>query len=307
MEALLKNIPIFLICDDNYSPYMAVMIASVCENTGSHISFHAIGKGLSEKNRLKIEEMKEKYKNFEFDYKVFDASKTFNIPYLKLARMSSSTYIRMALPDLYPEINKALIMDVDIIALDDIAKLWNQDLEGCFFAAANDALETEKGAYLAFKKNMEVEIDCNYANCGVMIIDCEKWRKNQITQKCLEIEEKYRDKLTCADQDVINKVFLGEFKELDTRFNSLFGLEDNIVNRHFCHLRKPWFSQYNVEGDLIKNFDDWWKYAEKTPFYEELKKSFEESNGSAEKTNLKYRQISTFALLKNNIKRKKNA
>lgn len=300
-----KNIPIFLICDDNYSPYMAVMIASICENTDCHISFHAIGKGLSEKNRQKIEEMKETYKNFDFDfdYKVFNASKAFDIPYLHLVRMSSSTFIRMALPDLYPEINRALIMDVDIIALDDIVKLWNQNLEDYIFAAANDALDTNNGAYLEFKKNMNVEIECNYANCGVMIIDCEKWRNNQITRKCFELEEMYRDKLNCADQDVINKVFLGEFKELDCRFNSLFGLEDNIVNRHFCYLRKPWFSQYNVEGDLIRNFDDWWRYAEKTPFYEELKKEFEKTNASAEKTKLKYWQLSVLALARNKIKK----
>lgn len=304
----MNNIPIFLICDDNYTPYMATMIASICYNTKSLINFHVIGKGTSDNNKAQIEKMKNTFKNFAIDYKVFDATESFNIPYLSLSRMTSSTFIRMSLPDLYPELTRALVMDVDIISLQDIVKLWEIDLEDYHFAAA---LDKPFDAYYKFKKCMNVDVDCNYANCGVMLLNCEKWRKDKITQKCLDIEKKYRDNLTCADQDVINKIFLGKFKLLDCKYNSLLGNDNDIINRHFCHLRKPWLSKYNIEGDEIKNFDDWWRFAKMTPFYNQLKLKYEEfnngsKNNSPKETQTQYRKMEAIALARNLLKRKQN-
>lgn len=304
----MNKIPIFLICDDNYAPYMATMIASVCFNTKYFVEFHVVGKGISDQNKKMIDEMKKTFPNFDIDYKIIDITKDFNISYLSLVRMTSSTFIRMLLPDLYPEINRVLIMDVDIISLEDISSLWNETLDNYLWAASID--KPVGGAYLTFKKNMDVAHDCKYANCGVMILDCKKWRDEKISMKCLDIEKKYRDKLNCADQDVINKVFLGDFKELDSKYNSLLGLEENIINRHFCYLRKPWFSKYNVEGDEIKNFDDWWKYAKMTPFYEMLKLKFEENNANGAQNAIrvlkKYETMQMFSDLRNKI-RKDNA
>ena len=294
----MDRIPVFLICDDNYAPYMAVMIASVCSNTDCHIEFHVIGKGISPENREKIESMKRQFPGFSIDYTELNVSETLGIPYLALSRMTPSTFIRMLLPELYPEIDKALVMDVDMISLRDISLLWKENLEGFIFAAALDAPPV---AYHIFKKNMDVEEDCGYANCGIMLIDCRKWREEKITEKCIGIEKRYRDKLTCADQDVINKVFLGDFKQLDSRYNSLLGEEDNIINRHFCALRKPWNSRYNVEGNLIRHFDDWWKYAEMTPFYDELTDGYSKFNNggeSAEQTVMNYQRIEKQFLLK---------
>lgn len=305
----MKNrIPVFLICDDNYVPYMATMIASICYNTENFIEFHVIGKGISEENQHKINQMKQNFQNFSIDYKIYDVTKECDIKYLVLSRMTSSTFIRMLLPNLYPEIDRALIMDVDMISMQDISKLWNIDLDNYIFAAT---LDEPLDAYYIFKDNMNVSVDCKYANCGLMLIDCKKWRDNQITQKCLEIEKQYRDKLNCADQDVINKVFLGNFKEIDSRFNSLLGNEDNIINRHFCYLRKPWFSKFNVEGDLIKNFEDWWKYAQMTPFYERLKLNYNEmtNNGednSASKAQRNYKRMEMISCVRNLMKSKGN-
>lgn len=278
MSEASNNIPIFLICDDNYAPYMATMIASICYNTKHFIEFHVVGKGIADKNKLLIKNMQQTFPNFSIDYKTIDITKDYNIDHLSLIRMTSSTFIRMLLPDLFPKVNKALIMDVDIISLQDINLLWNEKLNGFIWAASLDL--PKEAAYYSFKKNMDVSTDCKYANCGVMIINCKKWRDEKISAKCLEIEKKYREKLNCADQDVINKVFLGKFKELDSRYNSLWGKEEDIINRHFCYLRKPWFSEYNIEGEKIKNFEDWWKYAQMTPFYENLKSKFDENNAN---------------------------
>lgn len=303
---MINNIPIFLICDDNYSPYMATMIASICNNTKSYIEFNVIGKGISDANKMLLEKMKESFSNFNIDYKTFDVKKECDITYLVLSRMTYSTFIRMLLPDLYPQIDRALIMDVDMISLNDISSLWEQNLGNYTFAAT---LDEPLDAYYIFKKNLGVDEDCKYANCGLMLINCKKWRDDNISQKCIEIEKLYRDKLNCADQDVINKVFLGNFLQLDNKYNSLLGNETEIINRHFCYLRKPWYSKYNIDGGLIKNFDDWWYYAKMTPFYEQLKFQYDSLNNNADKdlANIakdNYKKMEMIAYIRNKIKNK---
>lgn len=293
-----------MICDDNYSPYLATMVASICSNTGAFVECHVIGKGTGGRNRTMIESMKERFPNFSIDFRVCDPSGIYGIDYLSLSRMTVSTFIRMLLPDLYPEIDRALIMDVDIISLQDIGLLWKQELDGHVFAAALDEPDTARRAFL---RNLEVDTDCRYANCGVMIVDCRKWRERGITARCLEVERKYRDVLECADQDVINKVFLGDFKVLESRFNSLLGNDEDMVNRHFSWLRKPWFSKYNAVGDLIKNFDDWWHYAAMTPFYPEVKARYDSltqgDDSSALKARANYERMEMLSFIRNSMKR----
>ena len=300
----MDRIPIFLICDDNYAPYMGVMIASICSNTDCYMEFHVIGKGISPENRQKIETMKQQFPCFSMDYTDYHVSETLGIPYLVLSRMTSSTFIRMLLPELYPDIDKALVMDVDMLLLKDISLLWKESLDGYIFAAALDA---PPSAYQIFQKNMDVDQDCAYANCGFMLIDCKKWRAENITAQCIEIEQRYRDKLECADQDVINKVFLGNFKQLDGRYNSILGEEENIINRHFCASRKPWNSKYDMSGNLIRHFDDWWHYAEMTPFFDELKDGYHRFNRngeSAEQTIMRYTKVLTNQLRQRIIREK---
>jgi len=301
----MDRIPVFLICDDNYAPYMAVMIASICSHTACFMEFHVIGTGISPENQQKIDTMKIQFENFSIDYRTYNAAEALGIPYLVLSRMTPSTYIRMLLPEIYPEIDRALVMDVDMISLSDISPLWKEDTRQYIFAAAPDS---PPGARNHFLEHMEVDTDCMYANCGLMLIDCRKWRDEDITGQCIEIEKKYRDKLWCADQDVINKVFLGNFKKLDSRYNSLLGEEDNIINRHFCAERKPWNSRYNIEGDLIRNFDDWWTYAKLTPFYDELLDGYNRFNANGEsagQTVANYKKIQSKFLLDMIVRRMK--
>lgn len=302
----MANIPIFLICDDNYSPYMATMIASICSNSKSHFHFYVVGKGISSDNQHKIESMKLDFPNFSIEYKIIDMEKEYNIDYLFIGRMTASTFIRMALPDIFPKVERALIMDVDIISLNDLSSLWTIDLDDKILAASEDY---PKDAYLLFKHNFNLSLDCDYVNCGVMIIDCKKWRDNEITQKCFELEKQYRDKLYCSDQDIINYVCLNKIKVIDAKYNSLLGKEPEIINRHFCFLRKPWNSKYDSKGNIINHFEEWWKYAKLTPYYDLLivqyKKfnQFQEANPEATVKNYKKMELLTMA--KNRMKIRK--
>ena len=51
---------------------------------------------------------------------------------------SKSTYFRLFLPNLYPNYDKILYLDSDIVILDDVAKLYNINIKNCLLGAARN-------------------------------------------------------------------------------------------------------------------------------------------------------------------------
>ena len=48
------RIPIFLSSDNNYAPFVATTIASICDNTKSFCDFYILDGGIEEENKEKI-------------------------------------------------------------------------------------------------------------------------------------------------------------------------------------------------------------------------------------------------------------
>ena len=49
-----ESIPIFLSSDNNYAPFVATTIASICDNTESYCDFYILDGGIDEENKKKI-------------------------------------------------------------------------------------------------------------------------------------------------------------------------------------------------------------------------------------------------------------
>ena len=51
---------------------------------------------------------------------------------------TKTTYFRLFIPDLYPQYDKVLYLDSDIVVLGDIAELYNTNIKGNLVAAVPD-------------------------------------------------------------------------------------------------------------------------------------------------------------------------
>ena len=136
----MKNIPIFLSSDNNYAPYAAAAIASVCDNTKSFVDFYILDSGISDENKAKIEKLKEQFPNFSVEYIKADTEKLFaEIEYKNQSKyISMATYNRFLIPYIKPELEKVIYLDVDLIVTLDIAELYDIDLSGYSIAAVYD-------------------------------------------------------------------------------------------------------------------------------------------------------------------------
>jgi lipopolysaccharide biosynthesis glycosyltransferase len=253
----MTNIPIFLAADDNYAPFVATTIASVCDNTDSFVDFYILDGGISLENKEVILNVKKYFKNFSVEFIKIDVKKEFK-GFFTSSYITLSSYSRFLIPQLKPNLDKVLYIDVDVVVMGDIKDLYEQDLEEYALGAV-----IEQGGidYVRRSKlNIEMAEDSVYFNAGILVIDSKKWRAKKVFKGLSNIVKEYNSKLLCHDQDALNKYFEANYKLLDKKFN-VMDTNDEIIIRHFASTIKPWNIPINESFPSLKHSEDFQKYA----------------------------------------------
>ena len=293
-----KNIPVCLCCDLNYLRYACVTLASVAYTSSEPVDFYILHSGISkELQNIVVNWMKSRFPKDSLTF--LDISRQLSLINVKQVRhFNALVFGRYFIPQLLPGAHKAIYLDSDTIVLDDIAALGGAALGGAALGGA--ALG---GIYEYWQDNNDwgekIKNDLEYLNLsgthkyfssGVLLLDCDKWRQENITQRLLDLYQKYREITQYPDQDPLNKLFENNYKELDAKFNvteqtiisykgtELLDLKNAVVVRHFAGDNKPWNQVYlysDANGkDCSDNFNDWWFFAGMTPFYDAISNDF---------------------------------
>lgn len=289
-----ENINIFYIGQDDLIELLATSICSVCDNTSSFVDFYILDCGICGLNKRKLEDLKLQFDNFELNFLKIDLN-VFNG--LKKYKGFSDFWSKLLIPELTPTLNKAIYLDTDTVILDDIKLLWEQDLEN-YPLGAVPATYYDKWRDDAFNAVYPKTDKWLFINTGMLLIDCDKWRENSITENILQLCKKYNDVLDVAvgyDEAMVSLYFENNFKVLDCRFNlsdhenHLKEFEpfyndiyidnewENIVIRHYAGSDKPWVCLRNdYDGNILKNYNAFWFYVKMTPFVIGLYQRFKE-------------------------------
>ena len=272
------NVPVFLSSDNNYAPFVATTIASICDNTKSFIEFYILDSGIFEENKEKICSLKKQFPNFSIEFIEIDSKKIFDGIDYSTAQdyISISTYNRFLIPDLKPRINKALYSDVDVIFLNDIKKMYDEDLDNYIIGAVWEKYIKQEEVQKRINR-LDLSQNCKWFSSGNLIIDCQKWREKNVTRELFNLIAEYNNKLVFNDMDILNKYFDGNYKLIDEKYcwlNQYYDFygepKEQIVIRHFNGPTKPWQIR-PIEGKVMpKNISDFWHYAKMTPYYEQL-------------------------------------
>lgn len=144
-----------------------------------------------------------------------------------------ATAYRLLLGDLLPDINRVIYIDIDILILGDLERLFDTSLEGNVLGASPAwsmeqararnvnlglsglALQMPAGQYLDDIIGMR---DCIYFNAGVLLIDLELWRNKKVKEQCFQFFENNL-LLLFTDQDALNHVLRKNVYFLDEGWN----------------------------------------------------------------------------------------
>ena len=255
---------IHIVCatDENYAPFASIMMKSVLEHTSSFVNFYVLDGGIHKKTKSLIRKDLKKYPHKKIHYinmASFDLDRFPNVKHYSL-----NAFSRYFIPELFPNIEKILYMDVDIVVTQDIRQLYDQDLSGYAIGAVLE--DFYEGNYTTLKKYIWPNYQGNdqYFNSGVLLFDIQKLIQMNFTEKAINLTIQLFDKLSCPDQDVLNILFENNFKKLDYRFNfmpdhiyylrekhpELPDITPTVI--HYCW-KKPWkdMSLAQTEFDKI--------------------------------------------------------
>lgn len=285
-----NGISIFLSSDNNYAPFVATTICSIMDNTSSYVNFYILDGGISSENIEKIKKVKEKFLNFSIEFIEIDTKKEFkNFP--TRLHFSIDMYTRFLIPELRPDLKKVIYSDVDVIFNDDVQKLLDERLDNHVIGAVPyifGYLNPRRDEIMSYHKRLKLSDDHKYFESGLLLIDADLWRKNNITEKLIrEVENNPSDVILTPDQDVFNMVFDNNYKKLNNKYivvpHRKKVMQSDIETRksiekpfiiHYAGADKPW---NNPKMDMADYF---WKYARMTSFYEELIFDFHKNNFS---------------------------
>jgi len=277
-----REIPIFFTADDNYIPYLDVAISSLIANASKDYFYRIIvlNTGIRTENVAKVK-MNER-PGFAIDF-IDISSQIENIKaYFKnVYHFSIVTYYRIFIGSLFPQYDKIVYLDCDIVVLGDISKLYNTPLgENIFGAVSDQYVAATEEFRLYAEKAIGVDPD-TYFNAGVLLISLEQFRKNDIENKFKNLIKEHNFDLLDPDQAYLNYLCFGKTLILPSGWNkspteAVCEGNKNIV--HYNLYKKPW--QY----DDVMDGEYFWKYAKKSPFYDlilKVKTSFGEDERAA--------------------------
>ena len=253
----LEYINICFACDERYVQHLCCTLVSLIDNKNKEDLFNIIilDGGISVESQNYIKELS---KNHKVEFRKIDSKMFENCPLTDFAKHinSLSTYYRFLLSSI-TNASKILYLDCDLIVKNSLREFYDMDLENCYVAGVRDSYEIENCERLALSK---------YINAGVMLVNLDLWRNDNIEKKLFDWCMNNQDKIKWQDQDVLNVVLQDKIVYVPDVCNAQvseveFGTtkEFNQIAKkamivHYVGGTKPWqYSAFSINEYYIKN------------------------------------------------------
>ncbi len=190
-----------------------VSIYSLLKNSSSTHQIILLSSKITLENKNKITKLvtenKSTIKIIEIDDFLEKMAKKFNLPKM---RGNYSTYARIFLADLLPDLYDVLLIDSDTLVIGEIDNYMKQNIENVMCASKD---------YVILNKHSNHEdafFSNTYYNMGILYVNLNKWRSLNLTSLFSErFDQSYKPKI--ADQSLINKYLQEYICESDLKFN----------------------------------------------------------------------------------------
>ncbi len=285
-----NNVAVVFSANDFYVPYLSALLQSVKQNSNLQHNYDilVLTNDISKDNQALLSKQ---LAADNFSLRFVDVGRLMrsyrNLPLRGHFRIE--TYFRILLPEMLPQYDKILYLDSDMIVCDDVAKLYNEDVEGYLLAACLDA--DSAGLYNGYEPNKKYYIDnvlklkepYKYFQAGTILFNLKEFRKTYTVDQMMKFASSYQWEL--LDQDVLNYLAQGKAKFVDMAWNVMMDWRGKRIRDiislaprdlaaqymqarkapkviHYAGPDKPW--DFPI-SDFAWEF---WQYARQTPYYE---------------------------------------
>lgn len=275
----MRTVPIAFAFDNNFIMPACVCISSLLMNANED-TYYDIFILHSQKEKLdeeRLNSLSHYYPNCRIQYRTIDS--TFDNAF-EVRGITTSTYYRLLIPEIITEYDKIIYSDVDVIFRSDLSDTYfNTDMTNSYVAGVNALIQFIPDLKKYYSKLGNVNIS-GIIYAGNIIFNSVNIRKDNLVERFKEL---VKNNYKFQDLDVLNIACQGKITYLEPSFclttyvadlsiydrNNLQSVWNNdeinkALKTGIVHYngQKPW------KGYCV-NFDIWWEYYRKSPFFDE--------------------------------------
>lgn len=262
------RIPIFLASDDNYLPYLAVTVKSIDDLSSDEYIYDVriLGEGLNAHSLALINSMPLRNTTVS----VVNVTEHIGVMRggLKLRLRdyySESIFYRLFIADMFPEFQRVIYIDCDVVLVSDIAELYFTDMGDSIIAAVPDECIPSVPAFVEYVDRWVGVTADKYINSGVLVMNLAEFREAGIFDSFAEAVEGENPDTVAPDQDYLNALCHGRIHYLGGEWNKQPNEQNPIpVSQlkliHYNMFKKPWHYTDVLYGE------EFWRVARTTPF-----------------------------------------
>jgi lipopolysaccharide biosynthesis glycosyltransferase len=228
---------VVLAADDNFAMPLAVTIRSALDNLSPDRTLRVfiLDAGIREETRSRLVQSWPRGR-YRIEWLKVDASSLFDVPVS--GHVNLVTYYRVLISRVLPaEISRVIYLDADLVVCADLGRLWDCAFNGQWCLAAQDCAAPYLDSSQALAnyelcasmlgssrpvpnlRELGLQGDAAYFNAGVLLVDLDGWRRENLSARMLDCLARYRQHVTWWDQYALNVVLAGRWGRLDPRWN----------------------------------------------------------------------------------------
>ncbi|MGA1204694.1 MAG: glycosyltransferase family 8 protein [Opitutales bacterium] len=215
MDSTNKTYPVVFCSDRNMLAALHVAALTILENFEGRgrLEYHLFHDSLEDADiELLRETLSGSSKDWTLTAHLLEAKELEGFPTLM---GSTATYLRLFVPNHF-DCPRILYCDIDTLCRVDLSELFEMDMEGCPAGMIPEAPITAC-ADPGIVSLLGDRASGNYFNAGVLLVDCEKWKADNLTSECLEFLAS--TPVNIWDQSALNFVLHGMVKPLPVQYN----------------------------------------------------------------------------------------
>lgn len=272
------SVPIIFAIDDNVVVPCGVTITSLLRNASPDTLYNIFI--LCEEDKLPEESRNKLLAAFSSEInchiEFVDVGDSYSdVP--EMQRITKATYYRLLIPTLFPQFDRAIYSDIDIIFQRDLSELYEKSFPNNELIAATLDLAIDEKYF--FRSDLPSKIGksvTDYFNAGFLLMNLKQLREEN---KVEEFNKHAKKKYPQNDQDVLNIVCNGRVQWLPSIYNFqtnhyanyMWGRSRSEIdfsgylqhaNFHYTWRNKPWCS---LESPMS---DAWWHYYRMSPMFD---------------------------------------
>lgn len=123
-------------------------------------------------------------------------------------------FLRIFIPQIVPDIDKALFIDSDVYVCNGIKELYDNDIDNYYCA-----MSYNMPIYRDMLQEAQMNLNDGYYNAGIILLNLKAWREDEIQKKILKFYYDNGGNFPTDDQSVINAIVARKIVTLPYKYN----------------------------------------------------------------------------------------